>query len=300
MSLLQRIPRRRSWKQALHILLYCVGGLCYLYVFFLYQPDRTRQRLDAWTASVEQRQQSEETNRILQQQDLQQSTEVSDHFDTQDAEQQPLHHKRSLLSTMVDWLLFWMAFSFVFRMYMRHCIYPRLARARAHRLQQDLRGRRQRFRQWVSRLNRQRQANGQRPMSLESLSLVLRDRDLSDGQDYDGLLQFDEEAGPAMEALLNSVGATQEEIDRCPLRTLQSDDDLLMTRRRPEQNENDADHGATATINEPQACPICLEAFVLNDSVRTIPCFHAFHKNCIDPWLAQRALCPVCKYNAVG
>ena len=126
---------------------------------------------------------------------------------------------------------------------------------------------------------------------MESLSLVLRDREL-DGEDYDGLLQFDEEAGPAMEALLNSVGATPEEIDRCPLRVLQPNDDLLVRNRNPNDDGENDSSGSN--------CPICLEAFVVNDTVRTIPCFHAFHKDCIDPWLAQRAQCPVCKYSAVG
>ena len=119
----------------------------------------------------------------------------------------------------------------------------------------------------------------------------MRERDLS-GDDYDGLLQFDQEAGPAMEALLNSVGATPEEIDRCPLRVLQADDDLL--------RRNFSDGPGASSLGQATPCPICLEMFQVNDFVRTIPCFHAFHKDCIDPWLAQKAICPVCKHNAIG
>jgi hypothetical protein len=66
---------------------------------------------------------------------------------------------------------------------------------------------------------------------------------------------------------------------------LQADDELLVSENH---------HGGR------NQCSICLEAFQEHDTVRTIPCFHTFHKNCIDPWLSQRPLCPVCKYSAIG
>jgi len=265
-----------------------------MHTFFMYQPDRTRARLEAWTDAIQQQQQQQDAKggssiRSLQENQLEHENAGIEDIHSKALVQEP--PKRSVISNILDWILFWMAFTYFFRIYLKYCINPRLARARAHRIHQDIRDRRQRFRQWVTRLNRQREYNGQRPLSMESLSLVLRDRDLLDGEDYDGLLQFDEEAGPAMEALLNSVGATQEEIDRCPLRVLQSDDDLLVGNHHPNHHNEDG------TGN---ACPICLEAFAVNDTVRTIPCFHTFHKQCVDPWLAQRALCPVCKYDAVG
>lgn len=300
-----RIPtlRRRSVKRILYFGATCVAGLLYLHAFFYYQPDRSQARLDAWQASIEQA--KEEKRLIAEDQKSRVALESTGDTtavaitDTQPQstateEGDTTSKQRSSLANLLDWLFFWMLFSFIFRMYLKHCIYPRLTRARAQRAHQDLRERRQRFRQWVTRLNRQREYNGQRPLSMGSLSLVLRDRDLLDGEDYDGLLQFDEEAGPAMEALLNSVGATTEEIERCPLRVLQPNDDLLIRRRDPTQGGNrDGER-------EGNACPICLEAFEVNDTVRTIPCFHSFHKDCIDPWLSQRALCPVCKYNAIG
>ena len=140
-----------------------------------------------------------------------------------------------------------------------------------------------RFREWANRLNRQRREQGERPLSLQSLRLVMRGRDLS-GNDYDALLQFNEEAGPAMDALIQSMGATQGEIERCPQRTLQQGDDLL-------QQEPD---------KAPPHCAVCLEGYEIGDPVRTIPCFHTFHTRCIDPWLTQKAVCPVCKHPALG
>ena len=297
-SLWQSLPFLRSARQRHQVWQVAVAlclGVLYLNVFFFHQPNRTRGRLDAWATAVKQQQAEEQESRLRTFQDGQQglTNEISDgnpleNASSQQQQQQSTTTANHVFSNLLDWLLLWMAFSVLFRVYLQHCIYPRLSRARASRLHQDLRNRRQRFRQWVTRLNRQREYNGQRPLSMESLSLVLRDRELN-GEDYDGLLQFDEEAGPAMEALLNSVGATPQEIERCPLRVLQPTDDLLVLNR-----------SNAAALGSGSACPICLEPFVVNDTVRTIPCFHAFHKDCIDPWLAQKAICPVCKHNAIA
>lgn len=160
------------------------------------------------------------------------------------------------------------------------------SRAGARRAQRlAVQERQRRFRAWADRLNRQRSAAGQRPLSLESLQLVLRERELHDGQDYDGLLQFHEESGPAVEALIHSGGLTQAELERLPLRVMQAGDDLL----RQEEASNDA-----------YFCSVCLEAYAERDNVRTLPCLHAFHQRCIDDWLSRRAVCPICKHSALG
>lgn len=50
--------------------------------------------------------------------------------------------------------------------------------------------------------------------------------------------------------------------------------------------------GATA-----KRCTICLEDFKEGMKIRILPCFHRFMAECIDPWLAQQARCPVCKFS---
>eukprot|EP01105_Mastigella_eilhardi_P012205 TRINITY_DN27_c3_g1_i3.p1 TRINITY_DN27_c3_g1~~TRINITY_DN27_c3_g1_i3.p1 ORF type:complete len:109 (-),score=24.24 TRINITY_DN27_c3_g1_i3:121-447(-) len=42
-------------------------------------------------------------------------------------------------------------------------------------------------------------------------------------------------------------------------------------------------------------CPVCLCDYVTGDTLRTLPCGHAFHSSCIDKWLPLSKLCPVCK-----
>ena len=42
-------------------------------------------------------------------------------------------------------------------------------------------------------------------------------------------------------------------------------------------------------------CAVCLGVFEPAEEVRVLPCLHAYHKGCIDKWLARSAACPTCK-----
>jgi hypothetical protein len=44
-----------------------------------------------------------------------------------------------------------------------------------------------------------------------------------------------------------------------------------------------------------QSCPICLQDLTSKEEVRTTPCDHAFHTNCLDYWCRQNLSCPVCR-----
>jgi hypothetical protein len=45
-----------------------------------------------------------------------------------------------------------------------------------------------------------------------------------------------------------------------------------------------------------EKCVICMEKYEINDEVKTLPCFHIFHKDCIDHWFkAGNDSCPICK-----
>jgi hypothetical protein len=43
------------------------------------------------------------------------------------------------------------------------------------------------------------------------------------------------------------------------------------------------------------SCSVCLDCFSANQTLRKLGCCHAFHSDCIDPWLRKKADCPVCR-----
>ena len=44
-------------------------------------------------------------------------------------------------------------------------------------------------------------------------------------------------------------------------------------------------------------CSICLESYVLDETLRTLPCLHMFHEECIGKWLSVNSSCPICKFD---
>lgn len=42
------------------------------------------------------------------------------------------------------------------------------------------------------------------------------------------------------------------------------------------------------------SCAVCLSDFASGETLRTLPCKHQFHKNCIDQWLVRNKVCPLC------
>lgn len=111
-------------------------------------------------------------------------------------------------------------------------------------------------------------------IELGRLRLLLVDRDFT-GEDYQALLDLDENNEAP-----SRVGASEGEIRRNP--------SFLIREPAPDN------------VAKPRNCTICLYPFKPRERVRIIPCLHQFHTECIDPWLRQNAICPVCKFPAVG
>ena len=45
-----------------------------------------------------------------------------------------------------------------------------------------------------------------------------------------------------------------------------------------------------------ECCAICIEDYLEGNEIRVLPCSHAFHCKCIDPWLTKyNRACPLCQ-----
>ena len=46
---------------------------------------------------------------------------------------------------------------------------------------------------------------------------------------------------------------------------------------------------------EEEKCMICMEEFLETEKLRILTCLHRYHVACIDQWLGEHGLCPICK-----
>ena len=52
------------------------------------------------------------------------------------------------------------------------------------------------------------------------------------------------------------------------------------------------------SLSQQQLCPICFEDYKVGEEVSVLPvCSHMFHSRCIEKWLGQNPLCPMCRNN---
>uniref|UniRef100_A0A0E0KBW5 RING-type E3 ubiquitin transferase n=1 Tax=Oryza punctata TaxID=4537 RepID=A0A0E0KBW5_ORYPU len=138
------------------------------------------------------------------------------------------------------------------------------------------------------------------------LQLALLDREFDD-LDYDALRALDADNSP------HAPSMSEEEINALPVfkYKVQAHQGRASSRKSdgPSQpsvsstgsvNEKKQDHfkadGTDNTLDDELTCSVCLEQVVVGDLLRSLPCLHQFHANCIDPWLRQQGTCPVCKH----
>lgn len=76
--------------------------------------------------------------------------------------------------------------------------------------------------------------------------------------------------------------ASQAQINQLPTRT-------VVVKPLPDEAASGRDDDERIT------CMICLAEKEVGETVRTLPCMHDFHVDCIDQWLKTNCTCPICK-----
>lgn len=133
------------------------------------------------------------------------------------------------------------------------------------------------------------------------LQLALLDRELDD-LDYETLRALDSDNVPT------TASMSEEEINALPVHMYKatgphsSGPSVQQATSSVSAEQKKADTvnvvGNTKASDDELICTVCLEQVNVGELIRTLPCLHQFHSNCIDPWLRQQGTCPVCKLRA--
>ena len=131
--------------------------------------------------------------------------------------------------------------------------------------------------------------------------LAMTNRDFN-GDDYELLSQLDDPTN-------GTRGITESQLNRFPVHTVtftelnnmncDSNNDSNGTTVRRTSSRNNINDNNSNSNSDKRNCSICLAPYEVGESVRTIPCLHYFHQDCIDPWLKSNSSCPVCKHSCL-
>ncbi|KAL5709541.1 RING-type E3 ubiquitin transferase [Ranunculus cassubicifolius] len=136
------------------------------------------------------------------------------------------------------------------------------------------------------------------------LQLALLDREFDD-LDYETLRALDSDNSS------HATSMSEEEINALPVHKYKvsgpqskslspqhvSSSSASMDEQKNQESAKEEDGNKKSSEDE-LTCSVCLEQVSVGEVLRSLPCLHQFHANCIDPWLRQQGTCPVCKFRA--
>lgn len=130
------------------------------------------------------------------------------------------------------------------------------------------------------------------------LQLALLDREFDD-LDYETLRALDSDNVPS------ATSMSEEEVNSLPVHKYK----IANSRSSVSLMENGSSSASSEKVDQASAvggnlkssedeltCSVCLETVNVGELIRSLPCLHQFHAECIDPWLRQQGTCPVCKF----
>lgn len=89
------------------------------------------------------------------------------------------------------------------------------------------------------------------------------------------------------------IGVYTATMDKPVLKELNHNSTVINKKTVVEQIK-DMDKNIFSTDDTP-SCAICLENYKETDNIRRLGCTHFYHLECIDNWLLNSQLCPICK-----
>ena len=48
--------------------------------------------------------------------------------------------------------------------------------------------------------------------------------------------------------------------------------------------------------DEDGKCLVCMTEYEEGESIKTLPCFHKYHTECIQDWFKRQNFCPICRH----
>ena len=101
-------------------------------------------------------------------------------------------------------------------------------------------------------------------------------------------------------AFLSSVNQMEENIEEFSS-TINQATNFVNSNININQNNNNKqmkfkDHILFNTdVISQESCPICFDDFKEGEIASILPCYHIFHRQCIDPWIKKQNNCPNCR-----